>query len=43
MSREIFDFIETILLYKFPEFGKEEIEAMFNLSDLKQTRSLSRG
>ena len=38
MSREIFDFIETILLYKFPKFSREEIEAMFSLSDLKQTR-----
>lgn len=36
-EREIFDFIETILLYKFPRFSRKEIEAVFKLSDLKKT------
>lgn len=30
--------IETILVYKLPAMSREEIEAMFELSDLKQTR-----
>ena len=37
-EREIFDFIETILLYKFPKFSREEIETMFKLSDLRQSK-----
>ena len=37
-EREIFDFIETILLYKFPKFSREEIEKMFKLSDLRQSK-----
>ncbi len=37
-EKEIFDFIETILLYKFPRFSREEIETMFKLSDLRQTK-----
>ena len=36
-EREIFNFIETILLYKFPRFSREEIEDMFGLSDLRET------
>jgi len=30
--------IETILVYKLPNVSREEVEAMFELSDLKQTR-----
>ena len=30
--------IETILVYKLPNLSREEIEAMFELSDLKQTK-----
>ncbi|MBD2152244.1 DUF2887 domain-containing protein [Pseudanabaena sp. FACHB-1277] len=29
---------ETVLVYKFPKLTREEIEAMFTYSDLKQTR-----
>ncbi len=32
------EFIETVLLYKFPQMRREEVEAMFTLSDLKKTR-----
>lgn len=32
------EFIETVLVYKFPQMSREEVEAMFTLSDLKQTR-----
>ena len=32
------EFIETVLLYKFPQMSREEVEAMFTLGDLKKTR-----
>jgi len=35
---EIVEFIETVLIYKFPKLSREEIQAMFTLDDLKQTR-----
>ena len=34
----ILELVETILVYKFATLSREEIEAMFSLSDLKQTR-----
>ncbi len=37
-QRELLQLIETILVYKLPQVSREEIEAMFSLSDLKQTR-----
>lgn len=36
--REIIQLIETILVYKLPSKSREEIQAMFGLSELKQTR-----
>ena len=36
--REILELIETILIYKLPKSSHQEIEAMFSLSDLKQTK-----
>ena len=37
--RESFiDLLETIIVYKLPQKSREEIAAMFNLSDLKKTR-----
>ena len=36
-EREIFDFIQTVLLYKFPRFTIEEIEAMVGSIDLRET------
>lgn len=30
--------IETIMIYKFPQLSREEIERMFGLSELKQTK-----
>ena len=38
LGREIVELIETILLYKFPRLSREEIEAMFSVSDLKKTK-----
>ncbi len=32
------EFIETVLLYNFPQMSREEVEAMFTLGDLKKTR-----
>lgn len=37
-QRELLQLIETILFYKLPNMSREEIQAMFGLSDLKQTR-----
>lgn len=38
LRREIVELIETILLYKFPRLTREEIEAMFSVSDLKKSK-----
>lgn len=38
LKKEIIQLIETIILYKFPKKSREEIEAMFGLSDLKKTK-----
>ncbi len=35
---EILKLIETVLVYKFPKLTRAEIEAMFTLNDLKETR-----
>ncbi|MGK7954376.1 MAG: DUF4351 domain-containing protein, partial [Crocosphaera sp.] len=37
-KREFIDLIESIIVYKFPQKSREEIEAMFELADLKQTK-----
>ncbi|GCA74986.1 hypothetical protein MiTe_01814 [Microcystis aeruginosa NIES-2520] len=37
-QRQLINLIESIIIYKFPQKSREEIEAMFGLSDLKQTR-----
>ncbi|MBW4618286.1 MAG: Rpn family recombination-promoting nuclease/putative transposase [Cyanosarcina radialis HA8281-LM2] len=37
-QQELLELIETILVYKFPKMTRKEIETMFGLSDLKQTR-----
>jgi predicted transposase/invertase (TIGR01784 family) len=34
----IIELIETVMVYKFPTLSREEIEQMFSLSELKQTR-----
>lgn len=40
---EIVEWIETVLVYKFPQLSREEIGAMFTISDLKQTRVYQEG
>jgi predicted transposase/invertase (TIGR01784 family) len=38
VSQDIMELIETVLLYKFKNLSRREIEAMFTLADLKETR-----
>jgi predicted transposase YdaD len=35
---DILELIETILIYKLPKLNRKEIEAMFSLSDLRETK-----
>ncbi|BCX09460.1 MAG: hypothetical protein KatS3mg066_3319 [Fischerella sp.] len=37
-SQAIIDLIETIIVYKFPQLSRQEVEDMLKLSELKQTR-----
>lgn len=37
-QQQLLQFIEIILFYKFPTMSREEVDAMFSLSELKQTR-----
>lgn len=37
-QQKLLQLIETILIYKFPRMSREEIEAMFGLSEVKQTK-----
>jgi predicted transposase YdaD len=37
-QQQLLELIETILVYKFPHMSREEIEAMFSLGELKETR-----
>jgi predicted transposase/invertase (TIGR01784 family) len=43
LQPQLLEFLETILVYKFPKMSREEIEAMFGLSELKQTRVYQEG
>ncbi len=38
IQQQLIALIETIIVYKFPQQTREEITAMFELSDLKKTR-----
>ena len=38
IRENLINLLETIIVYKLPQKSREEIAAMFNLSDLKQTR-----
>ena len=37
-QRKILELVETVLIYKFPERSRQEIEQMLGLNELKQTR-----
>ena len=38
IKRQLIDLIESIIVYKFPQKSRVEIEAMFELADLKKTK-----
>ena len=38
LQQQIIELIETIVVYKFPNLSREELEAMLGLSELRQTR-----
>ena len=38
LRKQIIELIETIVLYKLPKMTRQELEAMFGFSELKQTR-----
>ena len=38
VARDIIDLLETVLVSKFAQLSREEIQSMFLLSDIKQTR-----
>jgi predicted transposase/invertase (TIGR01784 family) len=38
VTHDIIDLLETVLVSKFAQLSREEIQAMFLLSDIKQTR-----
>ncbi len=38
LRRKVLGLIETILIYKFTNLSRQELEAMFGLDELKQTR-----
>lgn len=38
IQQKVIEFIETIVVYKFPNMSREEIEAMLNISLLRETR-----
>ncbi len=38
LRRRVLELIETILIYKFTNLSRQELEAMFGLDELKQTR-----
>ncbi len=37
-QKQLQELIETIIIYKFPKLSYEEIEAMLNLQEIKQTK-----
>jgi predicted transposase YdaD len=37
-NQAIIELVSTVMVYKFPELSREAIEAMFSVSELKQTR-----
>jgi predicted transposase/invertase (TIGR01784 family) len=43
IQQQIVELIETVVLYKFPNLSREEIEAILALSELKQTRVYQEG
>lgn len=38
LQQKVLEFIEAIVVYKFPNLSREEIEAMLNLNLIRQTK-----
>ena len=38
IQRKVLEFIETIIVYKFPNLSREEVEAMLDLNIIRQTK-----
>lgn len=38
VKQKVIELIQTILVYKFTQLSRQEIEAMFGLDEIKQTR-----
>jgi predicted transposase/invertase (TIGR01784 family) len=38
LQREIIELVETIIIYKFPQISRQELEAMLGLGALKETK-----
>jgi predicted transposase YdaD len=38
LRQKVIEFIQTIVVYKFPNLSREEIEAMLDVSEFKNTR-----
>lgn len=38
LQQKVLEFIETIVVYKFPNLSREEIEAMLNLNLIRETK-----
>ncbi|HLO85289.1 MAG TPA: Rpn family recombination-promoting nuclease/putative transposase [Nostocaceae cyanobacterium] len=38
LRRKVIELVDKILVYKFPQLSRQELEAMFGLDELKQTR-----
>ena len=36
--KKILELVETLIIYKFPELSRQDVEQMLGLSELKQTR-----
>ncbi|PSF34587.1 transposase [Aphanothece hegewaldii CCALA 016] len=43
LKQKVIELIERILIYKFTNLTREELEAMFSISDLKETRFYQEG
>lgn len=42
-QKEVIELMQTVLVYKFTHLSREEIETMFGLSDLRETRVYQEG
>jgi predicted transposase YdaD len=38
LRRDLFEMVETICIYKFPQLTRKEVETMFNLIEIQDTK-----